>query len=74
MKGVAEEESLNQWNVDTDMLTFKITARDKTPTCRGILSVTSSVYDPLGILASLILLEKKLIQDLCKTGYDWTST
>ena len=25
-----------QWNVDTDTLTFKITARDKPPTCRGI--------------------------------------
>ena len=36
-----------QWNVDTDTLTFKITARDKPRTRRGILSTTSSVYDPL---------------------------
>ena len=60
-----------QWNVDTDTLTFKITARDKPPTRRGILSATSSVYDPLGLLAPFILLAKKLIQDLCKKGYDW---
>ena len=60
-----------QWNVDADTLTFKITARDKPPTRRGILSPTSSVYDPLGILAKFILLAKKLIQDLCKKGYDW---
>ena len=60
-----------QWNVDTDTLTFKITARDKPPTRRGILSATSSFYDPLGLLAPFILLAKKLIQDLCKKGYDW---
>ena len=59
-----------QWNVDADTPTFKITARDKPPTRRGILSATSSVYDPLGILAPFILLAKKLIQDLCKKGYD----
>ena len=58
-----------QWNVDADTLTFKITVRDKPPTRRGILSATSSVYDPLGILAPFILLAKKLIQDLCKKGY-----
>ena len=59
-----------QWNVDADTLTFKITARDKPPTRRGILSATSSVYDPLGILAPFILSAKKLIQDICKRGYD----
>ena len=59
-----------QWNVDADTPTFKITARDKPPTRRGILSATSSEYDPLGILAPFILLAKKLIQDLCKKGYD----
>ena len=60
-----------QWNVDADTLTFKITARDKPPTRRGILSTTSSVYDPFGILAPFIFLAKRRIQDLCKKGYDW---
>ena len=57
-----------QCNMDSDMFTFKMVLKDKTFTRRGILSVTSSIYDPLGIVSPITLLAKKLLQDLCKQG------
>ena len=55
-----------QCNMDSDMFTFKMALKDKAFTRRGILSVTSSIYDPLGIVSPITLLAKKLLQDLCK--------
>ena len=36
------------WDVESDMFTFQISVKNKPPTCRGILSIVSSAYDPLG--------------------------
>ena len=41
------------------------------PTRRGILSVISSIYDPLGFVAPLILAAKATLHDLCRKGLDW---
>ena len=60
-----------QWNMETDMFTFKMLTKDKPYTRRGILSVTSSIYDPLGFVSPVVLPPKKLIQDLCKQGLGW---
>ena len=60
-----------QWNMDSDMFTFKVMPKDKPFTRRGILSVTSSVYDPLGMVSPITLPAKKLLQDLCKQGLSW---
>ncbi|XP_049918294.1 uncharacterized protein LOC126401218, partial [Epinephelus moara] len=38
---------------------------------RGILSVVSSVYDPLGFLAPLTLPAKLILQDLCRRSNGW---
>lgn len=38
---------------------------------RGILSYTSSIFDPLGILARIILEPKLIIQTLWKQKIDW---
>lgn len=40
-------------------------------TQRGILSVVSSVYDPLGYLAVATLPAKHILQELCRKSYDW---
>ena len=37
-----------QWCVKTDTFGFKICAKPRLPTRRGVLSVASSVFDPLG--------------------------
>ncbi|XP_068760402.1 uncharacterized protein [Montipora capricornis] len=60
-----------QWSMETDMFIFKLLPKDKPYTRRGILSVTSSICDPLGIISPVVLSAKKLIQDLCKQGLSW---
>ena len=55
-----------EWCVESDSLGFHILVNNKPPTRRGILSVVSSVFDPLGIVAPFILPAKRLLQDLCR--------
>ena len=60
-----------RWDVETDKFGFKISLKDKAITRRGILSVVSSVYDPLGFVAPFILPAKRLLQDLCQKSLGW---
>ena len=60
-----------QWNMDSDTFTFKVEPKHKPFTRRGILSMTSSVYDPLGLVSPVIVLAKKLLQDLCQQKIGW---
>lgn len=60
-----------QWCVETDTLQFKVTLQEKPLTRRGILSMVSSIYDPLGILSPVILPAKQILQELCRTKHDW---
>ncbi|KAI3369223.1 hypothetical protein L3Q82_007506 [Scortum barcoo] len=60
-----------QWCVQSDCFQFKIIIHDKPPTRRNILSVVSSVYDPLGILAPVILPAKRILQELCRLKLSW---
>ena len=55
-----------QWCVESDTFRFRITNKDEPLTGRGILSIVSSIYDPLGLAAPFTLRAKKLLQDLCK--------
>ena len=59
------------WDVETDKFGFQIRTKDKPATRRGILSVVSSVFDPLGLVAPAILPPKMLLQDLCKQKLSW---
>ena len=60
-----------QGNVETDEFIFKVIAKEKPPTRRGILSVASSVYDPLGFLALFTLSAKLFLQELCRKKISW---
>ncbi|KAL9986303.1 hypothetical protein ACROYT_G000434 [Oculina patagonica] len=60
-----------QWDVQSDTFRFKIVVKDRPPTRRGILSVISSIYDPLGFVAPLILPAKIILRDLCQKRLDW---
>ncbi|XP_072041348.1 uncharacterized protein [Amphiura filiformis] len=60
-----------QWQVEADTLGFKIAVKDRPVTRRGILSIVSSVYDPLGLVSPAVLPAKKIIQDLCKLKLGW---
>ncbi|KAL2089185.1 hypothetical protein ACEWY4_016084 [Coilia grayii] len=60
-----------QWCVDSDHFQFNINLSQKPHTRRGILSVVSSIFDPLGFLAPLILPAKQLLHELCQKGFGW---
>ena len=60
-----------QWDMETDSFSFRILNQEKAPTHRGILSVVSSMYDPLGFVAPVILHAKSLLQSLCNQKYGW---
>ena len=60
-----------RWDMQQDMFIFDAALKSKPNTRRGILSLASSIYDPLGFVAPIILPAKKLLQDLCKQRLDW---
>ena len=60
-----------QWCVETDAFNFRMEIQQKTCTRRGVLSVSSSVYDPLGFLAPVVLPAKIMMQELCRRKVGW---
>jgi hypothetical protein len=60
-----------QWNVGLDQFGFKIKMKGKLSTRRGVLSLVSSVYDPLGFAALFVLVAKMLMQELCRKNLSW---
>lgn len=59
------------WFVEEDTLGFRIQMQERPPTRRGILSIVSSVYDPIGLAAPFVLSAKRILQDLCRQGKEW---
>ena len=55
-----------QWFIESDCFQFNIILRDKPCTRRGILPTTSSIFDPLGFVAPLLLAGKSILQALCR--------
>ena len=55
-----------KWDMESDKFTFEVSLKDKPNTSRGILSLTSSVYHPLGFLAPIVFPAKKC----CKISAD----
>ena len=60
-----------QWNVETDMLSIQVRPREKQLNRRGILSIVSSVFDPLGLVSPFVLKGKLLLRDLCRENLGW---
>ena len=58
------------WNPCKDSLQIKVSKREVPLTKRGILSYTSSIFDPFGILTPVILEPKVIIQSLWKENLD----
>ena len=61
------------WNVQDDKFGFNVSLPERPSTRRGILSAVSSLYDPLGFVAPVILAPKLMLQSLCKRGLGWDS-
>lgn len=60
-----------QWCIETDSFKFKLKVKEKPFIKQCMLSMISSIYDPLGFLAPLILTAKLLLQDLCRMKCNW---
>ena len=59
------------WCVEFDCFQFTIVLQDKPCTRRGILSTVSSIFDPLGFVAPLLLDGKSILQELCRREVGW---
>ena len=60
-----------KWHVEDDSSCFGVKIKNKPNTRRGILSVVSSIYDPLVFGAPVIQPAKVMLQQLCKLELDW---
>ena len=59
------------WNVEKDTLEIKVVLKKLAPTKRGILKQTSTIFDPLGLVAPFVLRAKLILQKLWRLGFDW---
>lgn len=72
MQDISVEHALGVlWNVKTDKFQFDTVKKTKPATRRGVLSIVSSLYDPLGFISPCILPAKILLQSLCKMKIGW---
>ena len=59
------------WDVNADEIKFNVKVRDQPFTRRGILSIVSSIFDPLGIVSPITLRAMAIIQNLCRQKLQW---
>lgn len=59
------------WCIQSDTFQFRLMLKDRPCTRRGILSTISSIFDPLGFAAPILLEGKSILQDLCREGVEW---
>ena len=53
------------------LLEIKVVPKQLAPTKRGILRQTSTIFDPLGLVALFVLRAKLILQELWRLGFDW---
>ena len=59
------------WCVESDSFKFRVIVNPKPLTRRGLLSTVCSIFDPLGLIAPVVLQGKILLQSLCRDKVDW---
>lgn len=59
------------WDAQSDTFKFKAVQASKPPTKRGVLSVISSLFDPLGFLSPFVFSAKILLQELWRDKLPW---
>ena len=60
-----------RWNIEDDTFYFKLDLIKKPYTRRGIISVISSIYDPLGFASPVVIIGKIIFQDLTRLQLKW---
>ena len=67
-----EERALGVfWDVKCDSFGYKAKEMKGPMTKRGILSMLSSIYDPLGLASPFILRARRIVQDLFRDKLGW---
>ena len=59
------------WNIVDDTFSFKIKLDRRSLTKRTLLSMISSIYNPLGFAASFVLEGRRIVQSLCNQNLPW---
>ena len=59
------------WDIKGKKLGFCINFKEKPSTKREMLSVVSSIYDPLGLVSPFLLESRRIIQILCHNQLAW---
>ena len=59
------------WNIKEDVFQFEVNAEAKLLTRRFILSITNRLFDPLGLVAPVIVEARLIFRDVCKHKIDW---
>ena len=60
-----------KWHVTSDTFGYQVRLPDKPITRRGLLSVSSSLFDPLGLVSPVVLEARLLLRSLCQGGLGW---
>ena len=72
LDSLALERALGvHWCVESDSFQFSIVLQDKPFTRQGIFSTVTSIFDPLGFVAPLLLDGKSILQELCPLEVGW---
>ena len=58
------------WYIESDTFKFRIELKDKPCTRRGILATICTIFDPLGLIAPIVLVGKQILQEICH-GKGW---
>ena len=59
------------WSLKSDSFKYEYTASTEPYTRRNMLSALASLYDPMGLISPLILSGRIILQNACRSGYDW---
>ncbi|XP_042880688.1 uncharacterized protein LOC122258662 [Penaeus japonicus] len=59
------------WDLDDDVLKIRVSTPMKPTTHRGILSIMSSIFDPLGLLALFTIRAKMIFQNEVRRKMGW---
>ena len=59
------------WDAASDEIRVKVDVKERPMTRRGLLSMVSQTYDPLGMWQPFLLPAKLLLQEACRAELDW---
>ena len=57
---------LNEIPEEADKFGISIVNTDRPNTCKGMLNIVSSVFDPFGYVRPFVMVAKRLQQEACK--------